>query len=169
MLLIGRSVMPFEAGQRHAAPHLGHLQGLPLTERFEMGSGSELLCAAPLAPCPQQTGQHPQCPLERLVTFCASVANLPALRQTAVCIIHHCCAAWCKICSHTVLKPNRLNRTLLSKRALTAYCTPPRKQLIPAHPRPPFPGAAPSPRQMASSELSTYQAALPRGKCCQQW
>jgi len=94
MLLIGRHGMPSEAGQRHAAPHLGHLQELPLTERFEMGFGSGLLCAAPLAPCPQQTGQHLQCPLECLVTLGASVASLPALRQTAICDTNHHCAAW---------------------------------------------------------------------------
>ena len=98
MLLIGSHGMPAGAGQRHAAPHLGHLQELPLTERFEMGSGSGLLGAAPLAPCPQQTGQHPQCPLQCLVTLCASVANLPALRQTAVRISNHCCAAGYNIC-----------------------------------------------------------------------
>ncbi len=83
MLLLGSYGMPSGAGQRHAALHLGHLQELPLTERFEMGSGSGLLGAALLAPYPQQTGQHPQChpkgPWECLVTLGASVANLPAL------------------------------------------------------------------------------------------
>ena len=82
--------MPSEAGQRHAALRLGHLQELLLTERFEMDFGPGLLGAAPLVPYPQQTEPHPQCPpkgpLEILVTLCASVVNLPALtdRQPSV-------------------------------------------------------------------------------------